>query len=252
VERLLHFVGEAETVADDRPFTEELLVELGTIVEADWVGYNELDCVHDKVHCLINRPDDPDDAPLDEQSWTILEAHPVCQAHERGDFRTAKLSDFLTRRELHRSELYAEWFRPVGVEYELELAFPSPLWHTRTFIFDRRGRSSRDFDERDRLVLDLLKPHLIRRWEQAEERRRAAEENDAAQLTVREREVLTWVARGKTNPQIAELLWLSPATVRKHLENVYGKLGVKTRTAAVARFIGLLDGQDQGTVTARG
>jgi DNA-binding CsgD family transcriptional regulator len=40
--------------------------------------------------------------------------------------------------------------------------------------------------------------------------------------------------------------------VRKHLENVYGKLGVNTRTAAVARFIGLLDGQDQGTATAQG
>jgi DNA-binding CsgD family transcriptional regulator len=252
VERLLHFVAEADTLADDQPFTEELLVELGTIVEADWVGYNELDCVRRTVRRFVERPGDPKDGELDDRAWTILEAHPVCRAHERGDFRTAKVSDFLTRRELHRSELYAEWFRPAGVEYELELALPSPQWHTRTFIFDRRGRSSRDFDERDRLVLDLLKPHLIRRWEQAEARRLAAEENDAAQLTVREREVLSWVARGKTNPQIAELLWLSPATVRKHLENVYGKLGVNTRTAAVARFIGLLDGQDQGTATAQG
>ncbi len=47
------------------------------------------------------------------------------------------------------------------------------------------------------------------------------------------------MAHGKTNPQIAELLWLSPATVRKHLENVYDKLGVNTRTAAVARFFGV-------------
>jgi DNA-binding CsgD family transcriptional regulator len=60
-------------------------------------------------------------------------------------------------------------------------------------------------------------------------------------LTAREREVLTWVARGKTNPEIAELLWVAPSTVRKHLENVYAKLGVKTRTAAVASFLGTFD-----------
>jgi DNA-binding CsgD family transcriptional regulator len=62
-------------------------------------------------------------------------------------------------------------------------------------------------------------------------------------LTAREREVLAWVARGKTNAEIAELLWLAPSTVRKHLENVYAKLGVSTRTAAVARFLGLIDAQ---------
>jgi DNA-binding CsgD family transcriptional regulator len=59
-------------------------------------------------------------------------------------------------------------------------------------------------------------------------------------LTAREREVLAWVARGKTNGEIAELLWLAPSTVRKHLENVYGKLGVSTRTAAAARFLRLI------------
>jgi len=60
-------------------------------------------------------------------------------------------------------------------------------------------------------------------------------------LTAREREVLSWVARGKTNSEIAQMLWLAPSTVRKHLENVYAKLGVSTRTAAVARFFGLND-----------
>jgi DNA-binding CsgD family transcriptional regulator len=39
---------------------------------------------------------------------------------------------------------------------------------------------------------------------------------------------------------VAEILWVSP-TVRKHLENVYAKLGVHTRTAAVTRFLGVLD-----------
>jgi DNA-binding CsgD family transcriptional regulator len=69
------------------------------------------------------------------------------------------------------------------------------------------------------------------------------EQRGAAQLTVRECDVLSWVARGKTNAEIAELLRLAPSTVRKHLENVYAKLGVSTRTAAVAQFLGLFDAQ---------
>ncbi len=58
------------------------------------------------------------------------------------------------------------------------------------------------------------------------------------ELTPREQEVLAWVARGKTNAEVAQILWLAPSTVRKHLENVYAKLGVSTRTAAVARVFG--------------
>ena len=53
-------------------------------------------------------------------------------------------------------------------------------------------------------------------------------------LTQRETEVLIWVARGKTNKDIADILGLSPRTVNKHLEHVYVKLGVETRTAAAA------------------
>jgi CheY-like chemotaxis protein/DNA-binding CsgD family transcriptional regulator len=53
-------------------------------------------------------------------------------------------------------------------------------------------------------------------------------------LTLREAEVLYWVAKGKTNRDIGDILGSSPATVKKHLERVYIKLGVETRTAAAA------------------
>jgi DNA-binding CsgD family transcriptional regulator len=43
------------------------------------------------------------------------------------------------------------------------------------------------------------------------------------------------VEDGMSNAEIAAALWISPATVRTHLENVYAKLGVRSRTAAVAR-----------------
>lgn len=60
-------------------------------------------------------------------------------------------------------------------------------------------------------------------------------------LTPREHEILAFVALGKTNPEIADVLCVAPSTARKHLENVYAKLGVRTHTAAVTRSLGLLD-----------
>jgi DNA-binding response OmpR family regulator/DNA-binding CsgD family transcriptional regulator len=53
-------------------------------------------------------------------------------------------------------------------------------------------------------------------------------------LTAREAEVLYWVVKGKINRDIADILGSSPATVKKHLERVFAKLGVETRTAAAA------------------
>ncbi|KQT47488.1 LuxR family transcriptional regulator [Aureimonas sp. Leaf454] len=52
------------------------------------------------------------------------------------------------------------------------------------------------------------------------------------QLTAREAEVLLWIARGKPNRDIAEILSLSPRTVNKHLETVFSKLGVENRASA--------------------
>jgi DNA-binding CsgD family transcriptional regulator len=82
-------------------------------------------------------------------------------------------------------------------------------------------------------MLDLLGPHLQRIDETFAGRRRVPAD---LPLTRREREILAWVERGKTNAEVAQILWISPGTVRKHLENAYEKLGVRTRTAAVARL----------------
>jgi DNA-binding CsgD family transcriptional regulator len=56
----------------------------------------------------------------------------------------------------------------------------------------------------------------------------------SCRLTLREAEVLYWVIQGKINRDIADILGSSPATVKKHLERIYVKLGVETRTAAAA------------------
>jgi DNA-binding CsgD family transcriptional regulator len=328
-EELLRFIAEAESIGGDQPFTTDLLAELGRLVPGDSVVYSELDRVRRRILLKVdNWPDDEDDGvELDDETFwrVLLEEHPLCLREQEGHFDAVKLSDFLTQRELHRTWVYDNFFALYDVEYSLEVSIPSPLWHTKTFLFNRSG--GRDFTERDRLVLNLLQPHLARIWLAARtrrllssalaeldrvdehdprgvillglggeiefasppterllreffparsggqlpaaltewlesgdtkplirrrgERRLTVQQADGAllleerhegiELTAREREVLDWVARGKTNGEIAQLLWLTPKTVGKHLENVYAKLGVSTRTAAVARFLGLLD-----------
>jgi DNA-binding CsgD family transcriptional regulator len=57
-------------------------------------------------------------------------------------------------------------------------------------------------------------------------------------LSRRESEVLLWVAQGKTDREIADILVNSPHTVHKHLQNIYRKLGVRSRTAALAKLRG--------------
>ena len=325
-DRLLRFVDEAESLGGDKPFTSELLGELGRLVPAELVGYNELDRVRRRNLLLAAWPveDDNEDDEISDEQWDLQLEHPVCHRHRQGFFEALKLSDFFTQRELHQTRLYELRHRPWGFEYEVAVAIPSPLWHTKTFMFLRTGR--RDFTERDRLVLNLLQPHLARFWRAARTKRllnsalaeidridercgrgvillglggevefasaparrlmheffpgvstgrlpvgvekwleRGAttplisqrearrlsvdrvddvllleERHQEGQLTARELEVVTWVAQGKTNAEIAALLLLAPSTVRKHLENVYAKLGVNTRTAAVARLLGLI------------
>ncbi len=61
-----------------------------------------------------------------------------------------------------------------------------------------------------------------------------------AALTPRETEVLSWLAKGKTNRDIADILGMSPRTVNKHLEHIFEKLGVETRAAAAALASGHL------------
>lgn len=63
---------------------------------------------------------------------------------------------------------------------------------------------------------------------------------EAFALTAKEAEVLFWVAQGKINRDIADIVGSSPATVKKHLERIHAKLGVETRTAAAALALGRL------------
>ena len=122
-------------------------------------------------------------------------------------------------------------------------AAPRPGRHPTIYVSPgrgvSRGRTLRlyfvrfsgpDFSERDRALLTLIRPHLHQAYLDAERRRASV-----AQLTPRQTDLLRLVADGHTNAQIARRLGLSEGTVRTHLENIYGRLQVSSRTAAVLR-----------------
>ncbi|AOU97355.1 DNA-binding response regulator [Acidihalobacter yilgarnensis] len=85
----------------------------------------------------------------------------------------------------------------------------------------------------ERLLFSLIEPGLL-----CIQRHAALPEPEVLArsypLTTREAEVLYWVTLGKTNREIGEILDISPRTVNKHLEHVFEKLGVETRTAAAS------------------
>jgi DNA-binding CsgD family transcriptional regulator len=233
LERIGRFVAETGELDGNAPFPPAFLAALQRLVSCDQVTFSELDRVAEVDLGLTAFPEaDPDDVP-EVPYWEIRREHPICWHHEvTRDWRAHRLTDFVTRRELRRSRIYAEWFRPAGVEHELAFGLDSPLTHTKVFILDRVGGP--DFDDRDLAVLDVLRPYFAMRYDAARPAQRAPEAADSCEsLTAREREVLRLVAEGRTNAQIAEQLWISGGTVRRHLENAYAKLGVHTRTAAV-------------------
>jgi DNA-binding NarL/FixJ family response regulator len=310
--RILRFVAEAESFGGQHPFEGEFLTQLTRLVPADWLCYEHL---HEPESCAVFV------RPGDEAAYAGLElsvaAKALCDTcptfvYLRRNVGAVKLSDFLNRRDLHRSELYSVVLRPAGVEDTLSVRLPVP--GMAQFVFDRRT----EFRARDRAVLEALSPHLVRLYRSHEVRRRldaalAVHESSGAavmlleadgrvafastvasalveryfgkngavlpehvtswiaerrrgapnplrveagertlvvelvddallleerrplpRLTTRERELLELVANGQTNAEIAERLWISVGTVRKHLNNVYAKLGVHTRTAAAA------------------
>lgn len=308
--------------------------------------YAELNPVKRRLVTVVDRvPDDfPELTPVFE---TLMHEHPVIRHHRTtGDGTAHRLTDFLTEPEFHNLPLYNEAYRPAEFEHEMSITLPAPQ-PLLIGVVVHRSKDDVDFDERDRLMFNLLRPHLVQAYENASRADAVADEqssvlnamealdqgvavlrrdlsvrtwtrrawvaatrhfrNDApaksalpetlsswaksqlhpdhdgpsvltpfvcesegARLTVRlipdvagrqylltfdehftqpcanqhklsslnlterESEVLCWVVAGETNAQIAAHLSLSPRTIQKHLERIFTKLGVETRTAAAA------------------
>jgi DNA-binding NarL/FixJ family response regulator len=178
---MLAFVSELKDFDDVLPFPPQLLAGLQKLIPADRVGYSELDPIRRSPRAVWHRPDGETGVtpggvnrpPWAELWWCLHDTHPLCGYRAAsGDWTTArKVSDFATLREFRRTPIYDAFYRGV-LDHWLDIGLAPAPTGTRVFIFDRHKRP--DFDERDRLIANLLQPHLAARAEAAEAALRAA------------------------------------------------------------------------------
>ncbi|MFO1449671.1 MAG: LuxR C-terminal-related transcriptional regulator [Opitutaceae bacterium] len=169
-----------------------------------------------------------------------------------GSGEALALSDFIATPSLHRLGIYGEYYRPIGIADDLSVN----LRRGDDVICVAVLRRARGFRRDERDLFNALCPHFRQAWSLSRMIRDLRRKAEAAPipvrewvpdpleqglgLTAREAEVLMWVAQGKTNPEVGEVLGIRPYTVRTHLERIFAKLGVETRHAAGLKAIQVL------------
>jgi DNA-binding CsgD family transcriptional regulator len=227
---VLDVLWELGSLPSSDPFPLPVLNRLGALVGAEATQYGEFTLWEDgrsysTDHAIMNRG---------EPEWLSLnmgrlwQQDPISCHVYAGAPKPLAISDRVTQRAFQRLEIFQDVYRPLDTADCSRLYLPSPKGESRFFKFEH-GRWG--LPERAREGLGLLRPHLVRHrqhWRPVA--------NCLQTLTRREREILEAVASGETNAQIAKRLWISPYTVRAHLEHIFEKLSVKTRTEAAARL----------------
>jgi DNA-binding CsgD family transcriptional regulator len=235
----------ADIVNQDRPDLPEadglppsLLADLMSQIRCDAIWFGGLDSGRQESWFLQAMPDGgeavaADAAPVNWHHY--WHCQPCSYPDRTGDLRSiVKIGDFYSARQWHSVGTRCGLNRPSGFEHDLMLTLPAPPGpvagpgRTVRLIF-LRGPGP-DFSERDRALLTLLRPHLHQAHLDAERRR-----HPVPRLTPRQKDLLRLLSAGYTNTQIARLLGISEGTVRTHLENIYTRLSVSSRTAAVTR-----------------
>jgi DNA-binding CsgD family transcriptional regulator len=243
----------AAIVSQDRPdlpdgegLPPSLLADLRDQIRCDGIGLERYDSGRRRAWFLQGIPalsddelkasEDLDPAYWEHWWWACHWDSQSCSYPERtGDLRSVvKPSDFYSARQWHSTGMYSDILRPQGLDHQIQLCLPDPAGLSagpertvRLYLFRGPGP---DFTERDRAVLTLLRPHLRQAVLDAERRR-----HPVPRLTPRQNDLLHLLAAGHTNTQIARRLGISESTVRTHLEHIYERLQVSSRTAAVTR-----------------
>lgn len=242
--RMLDVVSVDASASGGAAFPEEVLRGLAELIPCSAVSYNHFDprrfedvAFQDIILGDCVSSDDPVGKDAQGLFWEALWDCVACYDPERvhGPGAAARWNDFYSEREFG-SLLMGEYFRVMGIWHDLLIPLPAGKGLKRHIVLHRE-KGDPPFSERDRLLLTLLRPHLVEVCE-----RMAAERQELPDLTPRQVELLRRVARGDTNRQLARDLGLSEGTVRKHLENIYARLDVHSRTEALARVGDLIVG----------
>jgi DNA-binding CsgD family transcriptional regulator len=222
---------------DKEGLPPSLLADLMGQIRCDLIAFGGFDSGRHETWSVQAMPDGGKAALVEDVDPTLWQHYwhckPCSYPDRTGDLRSiVKISDFYSARQWHST--HCGIYRPRGFEYGLMLTLPAapgpisePSRIMRLFFFRGPGP---DFSERNRALLTLLRPHLYQVYLDAERRR-----HPVPRLTPRQKDLLLLLAAGHTNTQIARRLGISVGTVRTHLENLYVRLNVSSRTAAVTR-----------------
>ncbi len=235
VRALTQMIGDAN---DDQPgpiLPWSLLDDLARLIPAEEVSICDLDLVNRKR--VLQQDVLEDDPRRLEQGepvpgaldifWRDYPTHWTGFLPSRAG-QVRRWSDRYPGQMLLQNPLYRDFFRPMGRRYFLSVGLQAADGHEQNLMFWRH--SGPDFSDRDKDLLTLLRPHLAEIYAGAVRRRRGF-------LTPREWEVLDLAAKGLSNADIAAQLVTSVSTVRKHMEHIFDRTGVRTRGAAVARML---------------
>jgi DNA-binding CsgD family transcriptional regulator len=236
VRKLLDVVDALEYDPRRRAFTPVGLAALCELLGADWVTYFDR---------AAGAPRDTVEVEVGTRPFTghndALEAFLDAHRHELALLYTSTPTDEVilacdvaSERAWRRTALYNEWYRETHIEPAARVVLTGPGAPLRSaLMIDLADDAGRTFGERERTLLRLVRPWLVRPIELADTARKRYR---AFGLRPRELDVLSLVREGLTNGEIAARLVISPATVRKHLENAFPKIGAHTRTEAIARL----------------
>jgi DNA-binding CsgD family transcriptional regulator len=182
LEASLDLVLEAYSFDGLESFRAGILPSLRRLVPADSVGYNEIDLAAGRA-LGIHDPPDATFAGVEQLFLATAYQHPGVALAKRGDHHAHLLSDFLSAPALHRLELYQDVYRRLETEDQLAFGLPS---HVMVAIAINRSR--RTFRERDRDVIERVRPHLAQAYVQAREREDARAIIDAQDAGLDERD----------------------------------------------------------------
>ncbi|WP_395738315.1 LuxR C-terminal-related transcriptional regulator [Prosthecobacter sp.] len=242
--RLLDVLHRLHAVKDVADFPMHVMGVIRELLPATCVSFDQIDLATGEALNVIDGA-----IPFTrEEFMRRWQAH--CHEHPGiaylsagGDSTVFTISDFLTRRQFERTGLYQEVVRHFGVRDQLGIILPVP-GHILGIAVNR----DTGFTSEEKKLMQMLQPHFVRAFENAQlfTSLRGASEMDFRSwrkhgLTQRECEVLRWVVEGKRNGEIATILGTKPGTIAKHMENLFAKLRVETRSAAAAQARLLLD-----------
>ena len=163
VEALNHFL---EKLADVRPvveFQKTTVESIPSVVPSDVTAWNEVDQSTGSLANPVIFPDPPDwqmakEAELRQAFAAHHHEHPVLQYQQRtGDGRPRAISDFLSQEAFHRTMLYRSCYSFLGTEDQLAIGLPDP----NLIVAITLTRGWQEFDERDRLLMNLMRPHIV-------------------------------------------------------------------------------------------